>query len=448
MLGRRDLLRLGAAMAAGAALAPLAAACTTGPPGGASAGGSVPPPITLLHGGGDPRVEPALWQVYKDFAALHAEVTWDIRAIPGGGPDWDRLARAQVAAGEPVGLIVMDGQQVRSWARDGLLADLSAEPAMAQVLARVPQRFQFAATGTADTRAFPLAVTRGINTTGLFYNGAILEQAGLGPPTTMSALKAMVAPLARIGVAPLVHCAGDAIFNPMLVAWVLPMLLEGTADPMEFAERTLRGEIRYDDPEWVAAFEILADLRTSGVLMEGSGAVDYATMQQLLLQGRAAMTYNGTWLLPQLVRGSPTVEFELHAAPLPGLVEGRPARSILAWGGYALPSRAAVNQDSVIDFLEYASRPEVDRAVVEGAQVYSPIAGSNEAIANDLVLEFMPMFDDAITPLDWLWEPEITAEMGIQVQALLKGDADPVAVGSSLQAVADDLHRHGRSYRH
>jgi ABC-type glycerol-3-phosphate transport system substrate-binding protein len=412
-----------------------------------SAGASISPPITLLHGGGDPRVEPALWRVYQDFAAQHPEVDWDIRPIPGGGPDWDRLARAQVAAGEPVGLIVMDGQQVRSWARDGLLADLSSVPAMTQVLARVPQRFQLAATGEAGTRAFPLAVTRGVNTSGMFYNRAILERVGLDPPTTMDSLRAMVAPLARLGVAPLVHCAGDAIFNPMLVAWVLPMLLEGSVDPLEFAERTLRGEIRYDDPEWVAAFEILADLHASGVLMEGSGAVDYATMQQLLLQGRVAMTYNGTWLLPQLVAGSPTVDFDLHAAPLPGLVEGRPARSLLAWGGYALPARAAVNQDSVIAFLEYASRPEVDRSVVEGAQVYSPIAGSNEAIHDHLVLEFMPMFEHAITPLDWLWEPEITTEMGIQVQALLKGDTDPAAVGTSLQAIADDLRANGRSYQ-
>ena len=35
------------------------------------------------------------------------------------------------------------------------------------------------------------------------------------------------------------------------------------------------------------------------------------------------------------------------------------------------------------------------------------------------------MFEDAITPLNWLWEPEIDAEIGSQVQALVKGDTDP-----------------------
>jgi hypothetical protein len=78
--------------------------------------------------------------------------------------------------------------------------------------------------------------------------------------------------------------------------------------------------------------------------------------------------------------------------------------------------------------------------------VYSPIAESNAAIEDPLVLEFQPMFEDAIMPLDWLWEPEITAELDSQVQALVGGTTDPVAVGRAVQRVADDLRSSGRSY--
>ena len=54
-------------------------------------------------------------------------------------------------------------------------------------------------------------------------------------------------------------------------------------------------------------------------------------MQLLFLQGKAAMTYNGTWLLEPLQAGTPTVPFDLHVAPLP-LVDGAStAHSILAW---------------------------------------------------------------------------------------------------------------------
>jgi hypothetical protein len=100
----------------------------------------------------------------------------------------------------------------------------------------------------------------------------------------------------------------------------------------------------------------------------------------------------------------------------------------------------------VYAFLEYASRPEVDRAVVEGSQAYSPIAASNVAIEDEVAREFLPMFEDAITPLDWLWEPEITAELDSQVQALVKGDTDPASAGTAVQGVAEELRSTGRSF--
>ena len=451
-MNRREVLKLGALMAGGGALVPLLAACATprgsgsesvAGPGGSSA--SLSGPITVLAEG-DPGSEPALKRVYDDFRARNPGVDWDIRAIPGLGPEWDRLARAAMESGEPVGLVIMNGLFVRAWARDGLLADLGADPRLTEVLARVPDRFHLGGLREATTRAIPLAVSRGVQTTGLYYNKAVLDQAGLEPPRTIADLKAMVKPLAALGVAPLVHCAGDVPFNPLLVMWLLPMIAERAGDPIQFVESTIRGEIHYDSPEWIEAFQIIADLRATGVLLDGSGAMDYATMQLLFLQGKAAMTYNGTWLLAPLQAGTPTVAFDLHVAPLP-LVDGASnAHSILAWDGFAMPARAAASRDSVYAFLEYASRPEVDAAVVEGLQAYSPIPESNVGIHDPVAREFLPMLDDSITSLNWLWEPEIDAEIGSQVQALVKGDTDPASVGKAIQAVAEGLRSSGRSY--
>jgi arabinogalactan oligomer / maltooligosaccharide transport system substrate-binding protein len=454
VLDRREVLKLGAFVAAGGALAPLLAACSapSGSEGAsvASKSGSnglaLSGSITALVEGGDPSAEPVLRKVYDDFKALHPAVEWDIRALPGLGPEWDRLARAALASGEPVGLVMLDGLFVRAWARDGLLADLGADSRMGDVLARVPERFHLAGLGETSARAFPLALSRGVETTGLYYNKALLDRAGLETPKSFADLKAMVKPLAALGVAPLVHCSGDASFNPLLVMWVLPMIAERGGDPVAFVESTIKGETRYDSPEWIEAFQTIADLRTSGVLLKGSGATDYATMQLLFLQGKAAMTYNGSWMLPQIQGGTPTVAFELHVAPLPVVDGSSKAHSIVAWGGFALPAKAAASRDSVFAFLEYASRAEVDKAVVEGLQCYSPIPESNVGIHDPVAREFLPMFDDAITSLNWLWEPEIDAEMSDQVQALVKGDTDPTSVGKAIEAVAEELRSSGRSY--
>ena len=385
--------------------------------------------------------------MFDVFEAGHPGLAWDIRSLPGGGPEWDRLARALLASGEQVDLTMINGQQVGGWVRDGLLEDLGADPELRDVLDRVPERFRIGGGGAMATRALPLAATGGVHTTGLYYNKALLDEAGVGVPATIADLQAMVEPLAALDVAPLVHCSGDVFFNQILVTWILPMIAErGGADPVAFAQSTVKGEIAYDSPEWVETFETIAELRRSGVLLDGSGATGYAAMQQLLLDGRAATTFQGSWMLSQIQAGTPSGPFELHVAP-PPLVDGaiRP-RPIAASAGFGIPAGASGDRRLVYEFLEYASRPEVDTEVVAGAQLYSPILESNAAIRDPLAQEFVPLFEDAISPLDWLWEPEITAEIDSQVQALVKGETDATASAGAVQAVAEELRSSGRSY--
>ena len=117
MHGRRDVLRLGAVIAAGGVVAPLLAACAA--PSGSEgafvapgAGSSVAPsvaattpalsgPITVLAEGGDPSTEPALEKVYDDFKAQNPGIEWDIRRPPASAlngiasraPRWSPASR-------------------------------------------------------------------------------------------------------------------------------------------------------------------------------------------------------------------------------------------------------------------------------------------------------------------------------------------------------------------
>jgi ABC-type glycerol-3-phosphate transport system substrate-binding protein len=151
---RREILRLGAFLAAGGALAPLISACGTssqaatpsGAPDASSATASLAGPITVLMPV-EFTTEQGLMKVYDDFKAQNPAIEWDIRGLSGGGPEWDRLARASITSGEPVGFVVINGQQVRGWVRDGLLADLGALPEMADVLARVPAKYHLSGPG-------------------------------------------------------------------------------------------------------------------------------------------------------------------------------------------------------------------------------------------------------------------------------------------------------------
>ena len=123
------------------------------PPSRPSAGGSAAPsaastagsPCPVHHGpgeGGDPSTEPALQEGLRRLqGAEPCASSGTSGRSRASAPKWDRLARAALESGEPVGLVMIDGLFVRAWTRDGLLADLGADPRMAAVLARVPAHF-------------------------------------------------------------------------------------------------------------------------------------------------------------------------------------------------------------------------------------------------------------------------------------------------------------------
>jgi raffinose/stachyose/melibiose transport system substrate-binding protein len=280
--------------------------------------------------------------------------------------------------------------------------------------------------------------------TGLFYNKSLLDKAGLQPPRTLADMRAMVQPLQAVGAVPLVHPSGDIGWNPLLVAWIQPMLVNN--QPMEFTHRTLRGEVNYNGLEWIKTFEIIASLTRDGVLGQGSGALGVDAAHQLFSQGKSAMLYSGSWSLPLLAKAMPGGGgMDLHVTGLP-LIESAPkAQPIIAFNAYAIVA-ASKNKDAAVRWLTHVADPAVDAQLTDTLQTFSPLPASNSAITDPIAREIAPWFKDGIVPLDWLWEPEVTTEIQNQVQALVKGDATPKAAGDAVQAKADALRREGRSY--
>jgi raffinose/stachyose/melibiose transport system substrate-binding protein len=355
------------------------------------------------------------------------------------------VARTTVSAGEQVDLLNINGQFVRAWVRDNLLDDLSTHAPLAPAFGKVDPSF-LAAQSDDPKHPFALPVFHAspVQVTALFYNKTLLDKAGLQPPKTLADMRAMVQPLKAIGAVPLVHPAGEIWWNPLLVMWIQPMLVNN--QPMEFTQKTMKGEVKYNGPEWIKTFDTIAGLNRDGVLLPGSGALGLDAAYQLFYQGKAAMLYNGSWILPALTKGLPADGgIDLHVTGLP-LVEGATkAQPLIAFSTYAIAA-ASKNKDAAVKWLAYAADPAVDAQLAEKLQAFSPMPASNSAIKDPIIKEVGPWFKDGIAPLDWLWEPEVTTEIQNQVQALVKGEATPQGAGDAVQAKADELRREGRSY--
>ena len=444
-LTRRALMRRSAWLLGGVALASLLEACTVAPAAPPAVSQPRSAKLVLLDAANiDAPDMASRKQVVTDFMARNPDVTIDVRALPSD-IQWDRVARTTISAGEQVDLLNINGLFIRAWVRDTLLDDLSTHSQLTASFGNVDP--SFLAAQSDDPRhpfALPVIHASPVHVTALFYNKALLDKAGLQPPRTLADMKAMVQPLKAIGAVPLVHPAGEASWNPLLVMWIQPMLVNN--QPMEFTQKTLKGEVKYNGPEWIRTFETIANLSSDGVLAPGSGALGVDAAYQLFNQGKAAMFYTGSWSLPALTSGMRAGGgVDLHATGLPLVENAQKAQPLIAFNAYAIAA-ASKNKEAALRWLTYAADPGVDAKLVENLQAFSPLPASNSGITEPIAREIAPWFKDGIAPLNWFWEPEITSEIETQVQALVKGEAQPKAAADAVQAKADQLRREGRSY--
>jgi ABC-type glycerol-3-phosphate transport system substrate-binding protein len=396
--------------------------------------------LTVLDSG-NVTADPPRNQVYEDYAGANPGIEFDIRALPAGG-DWDQQARVSVQSGEDIDLLVINGQFVRAWVRDGLLAPLSNFSALEDVVGRIEPSVLAAAAVDDENYALPLALHMGVHATVFYHNRSLLDEAGLQPPNTLDDLRDMVEPLREFEASPMVHPSGDPFYNPLLVMWILPQVVS-PEDPIQFVDETLRGNVAYDSDQWVEAFDLIARLSTEGVLLPGSGSVTPEAVPQYLFDRQVALVYDGTWSIPTFM-DAPAEGYDLHVAALPAVGEGS-ARPLVAYVGSAFPAEGG-DTDAATAFLQYAGDPDVDAQVTAGTQLMSPIPSSNDLLTSAISKEALPFLSKTIAPLDWLWEPEINQEMGSQVQALVLGSTSAREAGEALQATADELRRTGRSY--
>lgn len=146
--------------------------------------------------------------------------------------------------------------------------------------------------GTEDIYDLPL----GMNVEGFWYNKALFEEAGIeNPPATWDEFEEACQKLQDAGIQPLSAGGSDKwgvtrVINAYLVR-------TAGADAMLKAKN---GETSYTDAEYVAAAAKIQEWAEKGWFGEGVNTVDMTTAGQMLMNGQAAMFYNGSWFAENL----------------------------------------------------------------------------------------------------------------------------------------------------
>jgi raffinose/stachyose/melibiose transport system substrate-binding protein len=284
------------------------------------------------------------------------------------------------------------------------------------------------AKGKADgkTYAVPLAT----QTLQMFYNKAIFEEQGLEVPTTWDEFIEVNEKLLAAGVTPMALGAKDD--------WILPIFSDiiGSAryGGSEFEEKVLAGETDFNDPDYVASLQLVADMQK--YLTPDVVGVSYTDSQIQFTSGQAAQFPGGSFEIATFHNQAPDLEFGSYQVPVPeGAVLDAPVSPAYADGNFAVNSKSE-NKEAAFELLNWLATPEFGQLVADELNQFSAIPGVE--YEDEVMQEAWANAEEGQAPylllVDFRYgEPLGTAVLGAEVQKMFLGQVDAAGAATALQ---------------
>jgi len=229
----------------------------------------------------------------------------------------------------------------------GFLADLSAEPWVAQMPAGLDTVTKYE--GKTEILVPSFAVI------GTMYNKQVFDKLGIGDlPTTWTEFLALCDKIKAAGKTPLA-LGLQAGWVTQLIPYAIVPSTVFAKDP-DFDAQMAAGKATFADSGWRKAFEMYVELNDRGYFNEDPLATTHEDALNLVGTGEAAMYVQVSAILPDLEAIGGKGNFALF--PFPGADNAAdvwiPAAASVGWGVNANGD----NQDASKEFVRFLAQPE------------------------------------------------------------------------------------------
>jgi raffinose/stachyose/melibiose transport system substrate-binding protein len=308
-INRRDFLRFTGLALGATALAACAPAATTAPAAtSAPAGTSAPAAakgyqgkfVIMSAASNTKTIQPWLDKMKAAFPG----VQFDFRTLTS--EKYTELFTASDIAGDQIDFMDLNGQDLHRYATGGKLMDLS----------NITYKDRFRKVGT-DTytvqgKLWALPVG-GISGFTFMYNKKLFDKVGYTKePETYDDLKQLAAELKKIGVAPFVHAGKNIYLWPIWQFWAYGQTSGNKS--VENTFKTLAGDMKFTDPEHVAALQVLYQFAQDGMFIDGVNSLDSDAAWINFTGGKAAFLYTHSGAFGTYREGNfPNLDFNLIA---------------------------------------------------------------------------------------------------------------------------------------
>lgn len=253
--------------------------------------------------------EAAALNVLKEDLSGQGIGWMDMPVAGGGGESAMTVLRARVTAGDAPTAVQMLGFDILDWAAEGALSNLNAVAAEEGWDAVVPEALQAFAKYDGNWISAPVNVH---STNWVWANKAVLDEAGVGIPSTWDEFVAAMDAVAAIGKIPLAHGG-----QPWQEATVMDgiALSVGGVDFYTDAFINLNPEA-LSGPQMVETFDRMATLASN--VDENFSGRDWNLASAMVINGEAAFQIMGDWAKGEFLNAGQTPGEDFLCFRVPG----------------------------------------------------------------------------------------------------------------------------------
>lgn len=380
-------------------------------------------------------VTEAFRPLYDKFLEEHPNITIDEESISNA--DTATKVQTLAAADELPDVFVLKGQMAQSFVDNGKVYALddmlnSDEAWKSNFKDGVFSNFSI----NNKVYGVPFQVTN----TCVFYNKELFAQAGITEfPATWDDLLVAVDKLKAIGVVPIALGNKEKWNAESVILSTLANRYTGTDWYQSIRDKS---GAKFTDPDFVSALTALSDLAKAGAFNTDVNSIDGAQQRQMYMNGKAAMTIDGTWAVSDFDGNCPDeVKNVTEIAALPSVTGGKgDATAITGGAGWAYAVNANIapeKLEAVKELIIALTGPEYATLAIQAGTLTAANPGEYQQDTSKVIATkfdtfangrpFIPVYDHQINS-------SIIEVMNSGLQELLIDAVSPEELAERIQA--------------
>jgi raffinose/stachyose/melibiose transport system substrate-binding protein len=345
---------------------------------------------------------------------------------------------AEMAAGNPPKIFDLFGGNADAlkYAKAGRLLDLT--PIIEEL--GIKDKFlnvfgQF----TLDGKIYGLPI--GGSVEGVFYNTELFEKNGLNPPTTWNDLIKAADTLKAKGIAPFAMGSQAAWVPNMIVNTMIGRFANG------FPNGIVTGEVKWDQPEVIAAFSLYEDWEKKKYFTKGELGKSYDDMLNDFAAGKAGMMFDGSWRGSAFKEGAVAASLKgkvgfVALPPIPNAGGDQTSLNANYSNGYGFSSDLNDNERLAVKaFIKnlYSDEMQLRGLMEDGILPSMKLSDESLTKVTDpivkQVLEAMKAAGSTFVHFDAIAQKSVYSETELQLQKLIDGKAEAKDVGAAIAKI-------------